>query len=62
MIFIICMIPLLLFSFGLIYIYYTYCHPWVSEEVSVGFEPEDNEIWKPELEQMKGYGPTEVKC
>ena len=54
MIFILCMIPLLLFSFGLIYIYYTYYHPWVSEEVSVGFEPEDNEIWKPELKQMKG--------
>ena len=34
-----CMIPLLLFSFGGLYVYYNYCHPWVSEGISLGFEP-----------------------
>ena len=41
------MIPLLLISFGLLYVYYEYCHPWVSDGVSVGFEPLDNGLWKP---------------
>ena len=41
------MIPLLIISFGLLYVYYEYCHPWVSDGVSVGFEPLDNGLWKP---------------
>ena len=35
------MIPMLLLSFGLLYVYYKYCHPWLSEGISVGFEPMD---------------------
>ena len=35
------MIPMLLVSFGLLYVYYNYCHPWKSEGISVGFEPMD---------------------
>ena len=46
-IFVSTMMPLLLISFGLLYVYYEYCHPWVSDGVSVGFEPLDNGLWKP---------------
>ena len=48
------MIPLVMTSLGLLYIYYVHCHPWVSEGVSVGFEPLDNEIWEPDLTTSKG--------
>ena len=44
--------PTLVLSFGLLYCYYTYFHPWVSEGVSVGFEPLDNEIWKPDYNHL----------
>ena len=47
------LLPLLFLSFGFLYVYYKKCHPWVSEGVSVGFEPLDNEIWKPTLAQGK---------
>ena len=60
MIFTISMMPLLSLSFGFIYVYYTYCHPWVSERVSVGFEPEDNELWKPELKQVQGKNAFKI--
>ena len=45
-------IPLLLISFGFLYVYYNYCHPWVSEGVSVGFEPQDNGLWEPSLQRQ----------
>ena len=31
------MIPLLLTSFGLLYLYYNHCHKWVADGISVGF-------------------------
>ena len=52
MIFAASMIPILLVSFGLLYVYYNYCHPWVSEGVSVGFEPQDNGLWEPSLQRQ----------
>ena len=36
-------IPTLIVSFGLLYIYYNHCHPWVSEGISVGFDPLANQ-------------------
>ena len=39
MIFAACMIPILLISFGFLYVFYNYCHPWVAEGVSVGLNP-----------------------
>ena len=56
MIFAACMIPILLISFGFLYVYYNYCHPWVSEGVSVGFEPQDNEFWQPFSPQGQSSG------
>ena len=50
-------IPLVLISFGLLYLYYKYCHPWVSEGVSVGFEPQDNNgFWEPFSSQGHSRG------
>ena len=40
------MVPLLLLSYGLLYIFYTWCHPWLSEGVSLGFEPRDQGMWR----------------
>ena len=39
------MVPLLALSYGLLYAYYTFCHPWLSEGVSLGFEPRDLGRW-----------------
>ena len=50
------MIPLLLISFGFLYVYYHHCHPWVSEGISAGFEPMDNEHWKPFSSQKYSHG------
>ena len=36
-------IPMLIVSFGLLYVYYNHCHPWVSEGISVGFDPLANQ-------------------
>ena len=50
-------IPILLISFGLLYLYYNNCHPWVSEGVSVGFEPQDNDgLWEPFSSQVHSRG------
>ena len=43
------MFPILLMSYGFLYLYYTECHPWKSNGISVGFEPKDKEIWRPQL-------------
>ena len=40
------MLPILGMSFFFLYVYYKYCHPWLKEGVSVGFEPMDQEMWK----------------
>ena len=40
------MVPMLLVSFGFLHLYYCYCHPWVSEGISAGFEPMGNGLWK----------------
>ena len=32
-------IPFLLATFGMLYFFYRVCHPWLSEGISVGFEP-----------------------
>ena len=48
-------IPLLLLSFGLLHLYYTVCHPWRSEGVSVGFQPNDQETWKPFSHHPNGW-------
>ena len=37
--FIVGSIPLLLATFGILYTFYQYFHPWTSEGISVGFEP-----------------------
>ena len=37
------MFPILLMSYGFLYLYYTKFHPWKSNGISVGFEPKDNE-------------------
>ena len=39
--------PLLLLSFFLLHLYYTRCHPWLTQGVSVGFQPQDRELWRP---------------
>ena len=39
------MLPFLILSFALLYVYYKHCHPWLKEGVSVGFEPLDQEMW-----------------
>jgi hypothetical protein len=46
--FIACSIPLLLATFGMLYAFYKFFHPWTSEGISVGFEPS----WK-KHEEMK---------
>ena len=56
MIYMASVIPLLLISFGFLYVYYNFCHPWVSEGISVGFEPEDNECWRPFSSQGHSEG------
>ena len=56
------MIPLLLLSFGFLYVYYNYCHPWVSEGISVGFEPMDNGFWRPFLSQEHSQGNLKTIC
>ena len=38
-IFITTSIPLILSTFGMLYLFYRKFHPWVSEGISVGFEP-----------------------
>ena len=48
-------LPLLLLSFGLLHLYYTVCHPWRSEGVSVGFQPNDHETWKPLTQHPDGW-------
>ena len=53
-----CMIPLLLISFGFLYVYYNFCHPWISEGISVGFEPRDTEPWRPYSNQQKSEGKS----
>ena len=60
-IFVSAMIPLLLISFGLLYVYYEYCHPWVSDGVSVGFEPLDNGLWKPFEAKERNLGKLFTK-
>ena len=52
------MIPLLLLSFGLLHLYYNVCHPWRSEGVSAGFQPFDQEMWKPFSDQQNGAYPV----
>ena len=37
--FIVCTIPFLTATFGLLFVFYRFFHPWASEGVSVGFEP-----------------------
>ena len=32
-------VPLLAATFGMLYVFYRASHPWVSEGISVGFEP-----------------------
>jgi hypothetical protein len=49
-------VPMLLVSFAFLYIYYNYCHPWVSEGISAGFEPMDNGLWKPFSSQGSSDG------
>ena len=50
------MVPMLLVSFGFLHLYYKYCHPWVSEGISAGFEPLDNGLWKPFSSQGSSDG------
>eukprot|EP00092_Neocalanus_flemingeri_P011540 GFUD01012436.1.p1 GENE.GFUD01012436.1~~GFUD01012436.1.p1 ORF type:complete len:649 (-),score=97.52 GFUD01012436.1:25-1743(-) len=52
------MFPLLFLSFGLLHFYYKKCHPWLSEGVSVGFEPSDCEIWRPLKTREEGGSLT----
>ena len=53
------MVPILLSSFGLLFLYYKKCHPWLSEGISMGFEPQDAEHWRPfnrgEVEYIRQY-------
>ena len=42
------MLTSLLLSYMLLYIYYKHCHPWKAEGVSLGFEPNDKEVWRPQ--------------
>ena len=49
------MIPVLLLSFGLLYVYYNSFHPWVSEGISMGFEPKDNGLWRP-------FSASQISC
>ena len=39
----------------LLYLFYKRLHPWVSEGVSVGFQPKDKEIWRPLEDCFKKY-------
>ena len=48
------MLPILGMSFFFLYVYYKYCHPWLKEGVSVGFEPKDQEMWKYSLAPSAG--------
>jgi len=47
-------LPLLLLSFGCLHLYYTRFHPWRSEGVSLGFEPNDKEVWRPLIPESRG--------
>ena len=40
------MLPILAVSYAFLYVYYKWCHPWLKEGVSLGFEPNDQEMWK----------------
>ena len=53
-------LPLLLLSFGCLHLYYTRFHPWRSEGVSLGFEPQDKEVWRPLIPESRGKIFTEV--
>ena len=48
------MLPILGMSFFFLYVYYKYCHPWLKEGVSVGFEPRDQELWKFSIASSSG--------
>jgi len=47
-------LPLLLLSFGCLHLYYTRFHPWRSEGISLGFEPQDKEVWRPLIPESRG--------
>ena len=53
-------LPLLLLSFGCLHLYYTRFHPWRSEGVCLGFEPEDKEIWRPLASEGTGNLFTKI--
>ena len=55
-------LPLLLLSFGCLHLYYTHFHPWRSEGVSLGFEPWDNEIWRPLNPEKHGKPISSSYC
>ena len=54
------MVPMLLVSFGFLHLYYKYCHPWVSEGISAGFEPMGNDLWKPFSSQGSSDGMLNI--
>ena len=48
------LVPLLLLSYLLLYTFYTSCHPWLSEGVSLGFEPRAGGRWRHQQEAPEG--------
>ena len=53
-------VPLLIATFGLLYVFYRVFHPWVSEGISVGFEP-SREKREEMMDDIYDLGETETE-